>query len=60
MDQVEQRPMFRVDQPVYPRVRHRGTQCRCGWQGVHDVAERPESNDQDVHPRMRASTSRVE
>ena len=32
--------MLGVDQPVDPRVRHRGTQRRCGRQGVHDVAER--------------------
>ena len=62
--QVDEIRVPRIDHPVDARVLEPGTQRRRKRDGVDDVAERPEADDeeavQDPERAMRARRSRVE
>src|SRR6185369_9661564 len=52
--------VLRLDQPVDPRRGKRSPQRRHGRNGVNDIAQGAQPDDEDVHRRRRASRSRVE
>jgi hypothetical protein len=49
-----------IDEPVDPCLWKRGAQGGGRGDRMDDVPERTQPHDQDIHPRIRASRSRVE
>src|SRR3954468_11764982 len=59
-DQIDHRAMSGFDEPADPRVWKRVPQRGSCRDGMDDIAEGAKTDDEDVHPRIRATRSRVE